>query len=199
MQSGTDPPEAGTLPFSPTRATGSPVRPVCTEHSAPVVSIPVMKNESNRNGRRTTAFAGALGAGLLAVLLTACGAGTGSVGDGQNGGGSAPGTEAPVEENPELQARLLGAWSSDDAGNPHLRFAEDGRVSGSDGCNSLGGEYTVDGDTVTVKRAASTLMACPGVDDWLRGVKTVSLDGDTMTVRDKNGDELGQLHRDAES
>ncbi|MEZ4674263.1 MAG: DUF4377 domain-containing protein [Caldilineaceae bacterium] len=36
----------------------------------------------------------------------------------------------------------------------------DGRLSGSAGCNSYGGEYTVAGNTLTLSPVASTLMAC---------------------------------------
>jgi len=44
--------------------------------------------------------------------------------------------------------------------NASLTFAEDGTVSGNGGCNSLGGEYTVDGKTITFGELTSTLMAC---------------------------------------
>lgn len=96
-----------------------------------------------------------------------------------------------------LEEAVLGTWSSEEKGNPFLTFQEDGRVSGSDGCNGLGGEYEVEDEAVTIKRGASTLMACPDVDDWLGKFSSVTIDGDTMTVLNKDGDEIGQLQRDS--
>ena len=43
----------------------------------------------------------------------------------------------------------------------HLKFGTDGNVSGSMGCNSFGGTYTLKGDTITFGPIASTMMACP--------------------------------------
>ena len=41
-----------------------------------------------------------------------------------------------------------------------LKFGEDGRVSGSTGCNSYGGTYQVRGDTISFGRLISTRRAC---------------------------------------
>ncbi|GAA2177312.1 META domain-containing protein [Leucobacter tardus] len=95
----------------------------------------------------------------------------------------------------DLGEQVLGDWASEEKGQPHLTFAEAGKVSGSDGCNGIGGEYTVNDEDVTVSLGAATLKACPGVDDWLRGVATVTVDGDTMQVMNADGDEIGQLQR----
>ena len=38
---------------------------------------------------------------------------------------------------------------------------EDGKVTGSTGCNRYGGQYAVDGDALEISAVASTLMACP--------------------------------------
>lgn len=43
---------------------------------------------------------------------------------------------------------------------PTLNFAEDGRASGSTGCNSFSGTYTVRGDTLSFGRMISTKRAC---------------------------------------
>jgi heat shock protein HslJ len=44
--------------------------------------------------------------------------------------------------------------------NAALAFGDDGTVSGSGGCNSLGGEYEVTGNEITFGEITSTLMAC---------------------------------------
>ena len=54
--------------------------------------------------------------------------------------------------------------------NASLTFAEDGTVSGNGGCNSLGGEYTVEGKTITFGQLTSTLMAC---DESLMNQETI--------------------------
>ena len=41
-----------------------------------------------------------------------------------------------------------------------LRFGEDGRASGSTGCNSYSGTYQVHGDTISFSRLVSTRRAC---------------------------------------
>ena len=41
-----------------------------------------------------------------------------------------------------------------------LRFGEDGRASGSTGCNSYGGSYEVRGDTISFSRIVATRRAC---------------------------------------
>lgn len=43
---------------------------------------------------------------------------------------------------------------------PTLTFSEDGRASGSTGCNSFSGTYTVRGDTISFGRMISTKRAC---------------------------------------
>jgi uncharacterized lipoprotein YbaY/heat shock protein HslJ len=52
---------------------------------------------------------------------------------------------------------------------PHLVFASQGeRVVGADGCNSVGGGYTLDEAKLTFTRFFGTLMACPDADDFAR-------------------------------
>lgn len=41
-----------------------------------------------------------------------------------------------------------------------LTFSDDGTVAGSGGCNSLGGEYTLEDNQITFGALTSTLMAC---------------------------------------
>jgi heat shock protein HslJ len=41
-----------------------------------------------------------------------------------------------------------------------LNFAADGQLFGRASCNRYQGQYTLDGDTLTISRLAGTLMAC---------------------------------------
>lgn len=94
---------------------------------------------------------------------------------------------------------VIGTWGAGTtAADPHLVFSDDGRVSGSDGCNSLSGSWKADGDAIIVSDVATTLMACPDVDTWLSGIAqaTVSESDDQLTVLDESGTEIGSLDRD---
>lgn len=90
---------------------------------------------------------------------------------------------------------VLGTWTSDETGQPSLELDEDGGVHGTDGCNRIVTTYRIDGDRVVFERFASTKMACQGVDPWLGGVREASVDGDTMTVKNGSGAEIGTLQR----
>lgn len=72
-----------------------------------------------------------------------------------------------------------------------LEFSSDGQAGGSGGCNSYGGSYTVEGNTITFGEIASTLMACadPALMDQetqyfaaLQTASTYEIDGDTLTI-----------------
>ena len=124
------------------------------------------------------------GAALLAgcASLNADGSGT----DGETG-------DAEMIE----QSDVVGTWFSDEKGKPRLTFDESGKVSGSDGCNGIGSTYSIEGDRVLIESFVSTMMACPGVDDWLRKVREVQPSGDELQVFNSSGEEIGTLQREA--
>jgi heat shock protein HslJ len=67
---------------------------------------------------------------------------------------------------------------------------EDGRVTATAGCNTMGGEYSVDGATLRVSDLATTEMGCDPErheqDEWLATFLTaapeLALDGDVLTM-----------------
>lgn len=91
---------------------------------------------------------------------------------------------APSEE--------CGRWNGSASEFLHL---DGGVLSGSDGCNGVGGFYAPNGQGWDFRRGFSTMRACPGVDTWLQRASRVTVDGDTMTVFDKDGVRLGILTR----
>lgn len=127
----------------------------------------------------------------VAAALLSLGAVLAFAGCAQSG---TPGGGDATSESP-APADVAGLWQSDEPGEPHLEFTEDGEVSGTDGCNGISTTYAVDGDSIVLEDFVSTLMACQGVDTWLRDVKTVHVSGDTMTVENRDGTEIGTLHR----
>lgn len=91
---------------------------------------------------------------------------------------------------------VSGTWGTPDAtGTPGLQLDGDDSVSGTDGCNRLVGTWSMSGDTIEFGTFASTLMACEGVDTWLNGASTATVDGSTMTVQNAGGSEIGTLER----
>lgn len=75
-----------------------------------------------------------------------------------------------------------------------LTFNEDGTVGGNSGCNSFGGTYEVNGQTVTFSEMTSTLMACDeprmsqegAVTQVLSGSAQFEIQDQTLTL--VNGD-----------
>ena len=55
-----------------------------------------------------------------------------------------------------------GVVSSATTSEVTATFAEDGTLTGSDGCNTYNATYTVDGPTIAIGPLATTRMACPG-------------------------------------
>lgn len=77
-----------------------------------------------------------------------------------------------------------------------LQFGADNRVSGSGGCNSFGGPYLVDGDSIAFGMLASTLMACMDEDlmqqeaaffQALNAVSSYAIEGNTLTLTTDDG------------
>ncbi|MGR0320551.1 META domain-containing protein [Agromyces sp. ZXT2-3] len=90
-----------------------------------------------------------------------------------------------------------GTWGDSSAeGSPFLTLEEGGDFTGSDGCNTLNGTWSVDeADQVEFENVASTKMACEDVDDWLAGMSVADVADDTMTVLGEDGSPIGTLER----
>ena len=119
----------------------------------------------------------------LAFGVAACGATPGE-----------PGASQPTEsETSVILQDPVGLWGSKEQGQPWLELAEDGKITGSDGCNRLAGTWSASED-LEFAALASTKMYCEGVDDWLSRAASAKLeDGEKMLVLDADGKELGTL------
>ena len=104
-------------------------------------------------------------------------------------------TGCAADDGPPSKEALATTWGSEDEGQPHITFAEDGSVSGSDGCNELAGSWTLTDDTIATDSLATTLKACEGVDTWLSGFATAVIDGDRLIVSGVEGEQIGELRR----
>jgi heat shock protein HslJ len=105
-------------------------------------------------------------------------------------------------QEPSASASLIGVWKLTafgpaDAPVPAVEGAEagltfnaDGTVTGSSGCNGLGGDYTVEGDQITFGEFVSTLMACDdpimeqeeAAHRVMTDTATYTSEGDTLTI-----------------
>lgn len=93
---------------------------------------------------------------------------------------------------------VVGSWGdAAQRDEPSLEFSNDGKVTGTDGCNRLMGSFSEHDGTVQFKQLASTMMYCEGVDTWLSNAATAKLSGDTLTISDDSGANIGQLKRAA--
>lgn len=121
-------------------------------------------------------------------------------------GCASPGGDSDRGASPEptetakalTSSTLVGTWGSTDEQQPYLLFDEDGSITGSDGCNRIGGGWEMDGDTVVLSNLVGTLMACDGVDQWLReatSARLVSGEEDELQIFDRDNSEIGTLER----
>lgn len=91
---------------------------------------------------------------------------------------------------------VAGTWGDAAVSSePSLELSENGKLTGTDGCNRLVGEYEASGNTITFKQVASTMMFCEQIDTWLSRLDTATVSGDTMTVFDVDSQEIGTLNR----
>lgn len=76
---------------------------------------------------------------------------------------------------------------------PHLVFASDMRVSGSDGCNNIAGSYSLNGNQINLGQMISTQKACIEGGEQahaftvaLSAIYSYQIQGDTLELTDKN-------------
>ena len=92
---------------------------------------------------------------------------------------------------------VVGTWGSAAPGQPQLRFEEDGNVTGTDGCNRLAGNWTLENEVVTFQQMISTMMYCEGVNTWLSAAASAHMHGKALHVYDRAGLEIGTLVRES--
>lgn len=140
------------------------------------------------------------GAGVAIVLLVTL------VGCGRYSFDTFPEPTFPTSSSPRPsvepleRADVVGRWVVD--GGPagaRLNLESRGTVTADDGCNSLGGARwsIVHGRVRLAGTMATTLVGCDRSADFLFGARTYRLEdaGDTLVAFDRDGREVGRLHR----
>lgn len=133
---------------------------------------------------------------LAALLLAACGRADGPAA--QAGPTPPPASpSAPPAASLDGTSWQLAAFESGGAGKPPMSGSritaqfEQGKISGSSGCNTYGGAYTLSGSAISFKDIAQTMMAC--ADEGLMqqeqvfgaallSAKTYKLAGDALAI-----------------
>lgn len=97
----------------------------------------------------------------------------------------------PKSAETVIQNPLLGTWTADFVSpvtgkdinhykmqKPYIRFADDERIAGNNGCNNFAGYYTYENDVIDFKTEgfSSTRMFCEGLDEeaFINGLKMVN-------------------------
>lgn len=152
---------------------------------------------------KTAAFAAA---SISMLLLSACGTGDGngtvSPEESPNATDDSTGSANPGDPSGELTPETLeGKWGADQKGDPFLEFKSDETVIGTDGCNGINSNYTIEGSTIHIEPWVTTAKGCTDIDTWLSGASTAEItdsneNADEMTVKDKDGEEIGTLIRE---
>jgi len=129
----------------------------------------------------------------LALMLgvSACATDPGAPAPSPDDSGAAGGASSPAgASEPE------GVWGNpENSREPSLELHEDGRLTGTDGCNRLMGRWVLEDGTVRFQEVAMTMMACPDVDQWLASAASAVPSEDTLLVHDGAGNEIGTLTR----
>ena len=103
---------------------------------------------------------------------------------------------AACNSSAEPDLSPVGTWSQEAEDSPFLEFAEDGTLSGNDGCNNLGGDWTSPAaGEIETSRLVGTMMYCEGVDDWLSAFHHATFTAESMTVYNIDNQEIGTLAR----
>jgi len=146
-------------------------------------TILVNVNISNNNTMRKTIFSFML-VGLMATAFT-----------------SSCSTSLPSITNSTDANSILGKWELDylatndgksladsfPMGAPYINFVSNKLVNASDGCNTLNGGVTIEGNSITFGNLISTMKACDGVNDYafnskLKGKLNYSISEETLTL-----------------
>ncbi|MHA2788806.1 META domain-containing protein [Corynebacterium sp. S7] len=97
--------------------------------------------------------------------------------------------------SPSQASSPQGNWGSNEPQQPQLTLADDGSLSGTDGCNRIIGSWELHDERVQLSPLATTMMFCEGVDTWLSNAATAEVKRETLHLYDEAGAEIGTLER----
>ncbi len=116
-----------------------------------------------------------------------------------------PTTDATTTEATSTTESLIASWkvvsstlpdfTPDDFSDFGLTFSTDGTVAGATDCNSVGGNYTVEGDKLTFGPLMQTEMYCEGSFEqpftaFLSAVASYSISEDALVLTAEDGETM---------
>jgi heat shock protein HslJ len=115
--------------------------------------------------------------------------------------GVAPAASMPLEGTVWLLESYVDAEGETQSVLPRTQVTtefQDGKVTGSDGCNQYFGEYALDGTSLTINPLGSTMMACAELimnqatafTAGLAGTASFDVLGETLTLKNAEGGTL---------
>ncbi|WP_069886309.1 META domain-containing protein [Streptomyces luteocolor] len=142
------------------------------------------------------------------LLLTACGTESGAGSEGGSGGRSVE-TELPLTGvRWNVDSLTVGGQKHDAPEGAYLEIGKDGRAGGSYGCNRVGSDVSVQGNTLDFGKAQMTNMACTDggrmkfEENLTRALGkqkfTAKVDGDRLTLTTAKGDRVDFTSQPAE-
>jgi len=135
-----------------------------------------------------------------ALVLAACGSDSASSDAPEPDGRNSASSDAPEPDGRDFVSTSVEGQALVEGTDIQISFA-DGALTANAGCNTLGGDYTLDGDTLEVGPMFGTEMACePSLmdqDTWLTefltSAPTVSLVDDELTLANDDGTTINML------
>ncbi|MFF3643112.1 META domain-containing protein [Streptomyces sp. NPDC002564] len=142
------------------------------------------------------------------LLLTACGTESGAGSEGDSGSRSAGSAQRLTGVRWNVESLTLGGTEHRAPEDVYLKIGKNGRAGGSYGCNRVGSDVSVKGDTVDFGTPLMTKRACADEDRMAfekrfvralgAGKFTAKVDGDRMTLTTAKGDRVNLSSQPAE-
>ncbi|MEV8343173.1 META domain-containing protein [Streptomyces niveus] len=99
---------------------------------------------------------------LTLLALAGCGTETGRESDGAAEAGSAVRTDLPLTDvRWSIESLSVDGKKTAAPAGASVEIDSKGKASAQTGCNSIGAQVTIDGDTITVGEKSQTMMGCP--------------------------------------
>lgn len=103
-----------------------------------------------------------------------------------------------VSERPQSAPEFLGTWKSE---LQQIELTQEGRLAGTDGCNTISSSWKEQGGTISFSPVVSTRMDCTDpetgelIRSWILDAASGLVLEDELTIFDGSGAELGTMKR----
>ncbi|MFD3485599.1 META domain-containing protein [Streptomyces sp. NPDC058665] len=136
---------------------------------------------------------------LALLALAGCGTESGRESDGAAEAGSSVGTDLPLTDvRWNIESLNVGGKKAPVPEGASVEIDSKGKASARTGCNSIGAEVTIEGDTLTVGEKSTTMIACPdelaafekALGDAFGGKLKAKVEDKKLTLTGAGGDSI---------